>query len=166
MHKQSYSCKRPWRPIGSWDVKDPTLSRQSAHRWRLGCQPYAPAALCSPEIFFCFWYSFLLEAEKPEGLVRPEGSDKLKKSNDLIRNRTRDLPAVCQHFMEPECSLPHSQELSTCPYPELDQSRPQHPILPPQDPCLLLLLLLLFTHLRLGFPSGLLPSGCPMMNLY
>jgi hypothetical protein len=23
-----------WRPIGLWDVKDPTLSRQSAHRWR------------------------------------------------------------------------------------------------------------------------------------
>jgi hypothetical protein len=28
------------------------------------CQPYAPAALGSPEtLFFCFWYSFLLEAE-------------------------------------------------------------------------------------------------------
>jgi hypothetical protein len=24
----------PWRHIGLWDVKDPTLSRQSAHRWR------------------------------------------------------------------------------------------------------------------------------------
>jgi hypothetical protein len=23
--------KRPWRPIGLWDVEDPTLSRQSAH---------------------------------------------------------------------------------------------------------------------------------------
>jgi hypothetical protein len=38
----SWSCKnkvklsrnRPWRPIGLWDVKDPTLSRQSVHRWR------------------------------------------------------------------------------------------------------------------------------------
>jgi hypothetical protein len=28
------SRNRPWRPIGLWDVKDPTLSRQSAHRWR------------------------------------------------------------------------------------------------------------------------------------
>jgi hypothetical protein len=27
------------------DDKDPTMSRQSAHRWRLGCQPYTPAAL-------------------------------------------------------------------------------------------------------------------------
>jgi hypothetical protein len=24
----------PWRPVGLWDVKDLTLSRQSAHRWR------------------------------------------------------------------------------------------------------------------------------------
>jgi hypothetical protein len=31
-----------------------------------------------------------------------------------------------QHFMEPEGSLPSSQELSTCTYPEPDQSSPQH----------------------------------------
>jgi hypothetical protein len=29
--KWSYPCERPWRPIGSWDVEDPTLSRQLAH---------------------------------------------------------------------------------------------------------------------------------------
>jgi hypothetical protein len=28
---KSYPRNRPWRPIGLWDVKDPTLSRQSAH---------------------------------------------------------------------------------------------------------------------------------------
>jgi hypothetical protein len=27
-----------------WDIEDPTLSTQSAHRWRLGCQPCTPAA--------------------------------------------------------------------------------------------------------------------------
>jgi hypothetical protein len=32
--KRSYPRNIPWRPIGLWDVKDPTLSRQSAHRWR------------------------------------------------------------------------------------------------------------------------------------
>jgi hypothetical protein len=60
-----YPCNRPWRPIGLWDVKDPTLSRQSAYRWRQGCQSYAPATLYIPEtlLFLCFWYSFLLEAE-------------------------------------------------------------------------------------------------------
>jgi hypothetical protein len=30
-----------------------------------------------------------------------------------------------QHFMEPEGSLPNSQDLSTCTYPEPDQSSPQ-----------------------------------------
>jgi hypothetical protein len=36
---------------------------------------------------------------------------------------------VSQHFMEP-----NSQELSTCSYPEPDQSSPHHPIPPLQDP--------------------------------
>jgi hypothetical protein len=36
---------------------------------------------------------------------------------------------VSQHFMEPEGSLPSSQELSTCTYSEPDQSSPQHSIL-------------------------------------
>jgi hypothetical protein len=49
----------------------------SAYRWRYGCQPYAPAALFSPETFlFCLWYSFLSETQS---LVRREGSGKLKK---------------------------------------------------------------------------------------
>jgi hypothetical protein len=56
----SYPCNRPWRPVGLWDVEAPTFSRQSAHRWRSGCQPYAPAAHHPQEYF---WYSFLLEAE-------------------------------------------------------------------------------------------------------
>jgi hypothetical protein len=34
-----------------------------------------------------------------------------------------------QQFMEPEASLPPSQEPSTGPYPEPDQSNPYHPIL-------------------------------------
>jgi hypothetical protein len=31
--EKNYPRNRPWRPIGLWDVKGPTLSRQSAHRW-------------------------------------------------------------------------------------------------------------------------------------
>jgi hypothetical protein len=40
-----------------WDVEAPTFSRQSAHRWQWGCQPYAPAALYPDEDF---WHAFLL----------------------------------------------------------------------------------------------------------
>jgi hypothetical protein len=36
--------------------------------------------------------------------------------------------------MEPEGSIPNSQELSTCSYPEPDQSSPHHAIPPLQDP--------------------------------
>jgi hypothetical protein len=35
--------------------------------------------------------------------------------------------------MEPEGSIPNSQELSSCPYPEPDQSSPHNPILSLQD---------------------------------
>jgi hypothetical protein len=38
-------------PIGLWDVENTTFSRQSAHRWRWGRQPYAPAALYPPGRF-------------------------------------------------------------------------------------------------------------------
>jgi hypothetical protein len=54
-----------WQAVeayGLWDVDTPTLSRQSAHRWRWGYQSYAPAALPSSPQEDC-WYSFLLEAE-------------------------------------------------------------------------------------------------------
>jgi hypothetical protein len=50
--------------IGLRDVEAPTFSRQSAHRWRWGCQPYAPAYLYPQEDS---WYSFLLEAESTPG---------------------------------------------------------------------------------------------------
>jgi hypothetical protein len=98
---QSYPRNRLSKPIGLWDVKDPTLSRKSAHRCRQGFQPYAPAALYSPETFFYFWFIFLLETEWSQGLVRLEGLSKLK--NKFIHRigwRTRDLP-VCSIVPEP-----------------------------------------------------------------
>jgi hypothetical protein len=62
--------------------------------------------------------------------------------------------AASQHFIEPEGLLPCSQEPSTGPYPEPDQSNPHHPIL------------ILSTHLHLGLPSGRLPSGFPINIRY
>jgi hypothetical protein len=69
---------------------------------------------------------------------------------------------VSQHFMESEGSITNPQKLSTCSYPEPDQSSPHHPIPPLQDTYILIL----STHLRLGRPSSFFPSGVPTNNLY
>jgi hypothetical protein len=47
------------------DVKDPTVSRQSAHNWRGGCRPYAQAALYYPKTSeYCYFvYISLLHAD-------------------------------------------------------------------------------------------------------
>jgi hypothetical protein len=41
-----------------------------------GGKPYALVMLYSPKQIFCFWYLFLLEAERAPGPVRPEGLGK------------------------------------------------------------------------------------------
>jgi hypothetical protein len=63
--------------------------------------------------------------------------------------------------MEPEGSSPYTQQPATRPYPEPDQSslRPPHPTSRRS-------ILILSSHLRLGLPSGLFPSGFPTKALY
>jgi hypothetical protein len=68
---------------------------------------------------------------------------------------------VSQHFMEPEGSLQHSQELSDCPNPESDQSSSHQPHSIYTRP-----ILMLSTHLRLRIPSCLFPSGFPTNNIH
>jgi hypothetical protein len=76
-----------------WDVEDPILSRQLAHRWWWGCQPYAPAALySSATLFSAFGTHLCYRLSKPQDLVRLEGLGKLKKFN-AIRIWTHDLLA-------------------------------------------------------------------------
>jgi hypothetical protein len=59
--------------------------------------------------------------------------------------------------MEPKGSLPFLQEPSIGRYPEPDQSSLYHPVLPLS----LISISILSTHLWLGLPSGLFPSGVP-----
>jgi hypothetical protein len=71
-----------------WEVEIPTFSRQSANRWRWS-QPYAPAAPYSPVRFLVL--NSVRGWVDPRAMVRLEGLGMLKKSNNLIGNRARDM---------------------------------------------------------------------------
>jgi hypothetical protein len=54
---KSYPHNRPWSAIGL-SAKDPTLSRQSAHRWRYGYSPtHQPHFTPQNHLLLCFRYS-------------------------------------------------------------------------------------------------------------
>jgi hypothetical protein len=61
--------------------------------------------------------------------------------------------------MKPKYSLPCSQQPTIGPYPEPDESSPHI------NAVSLRFILILSSHLRLGLPSGLFPSGSPTNNL-
>jgi hypothetical protein len=105
--KVKLSCNRPWRPIGLWDVEAPIFCRQSAHRWRWGCQSYAPAAIYAPGRFLVLisvrgWID-------PRITMGLKGLGKLKKFNYLIGTPTCDLPA-CSIVPQPT-TLPRAPVL-------------------------------------------------------
>jgi hypothetical protein len=93
---------RPWRPIGLWDVEGLTVSRQSAHRWRYGCQPYAPAALHPPG-----WFLVLISVRgwvDPRAIVRLEGRkipplrDSNLRPSGLYRSASTNYATACPYF--------------------------------------------------------------------
>jgi hypothetical protein len=76
------------------DVEEPPLSRQSVQQWRQGCQPYALAALYSPETFFSASDThFCYRLSNSPGLEQPEGFDELKHFIGLTGPQTHDRPA-------------------------------------------------------------------------
>jgi hypothetical protein len=62
---------------------------------------------------------------------------------------------------EPEGSSPHSQQPANGPCTETVESNPHTP-----NPISLRYILIPSSHLRLGLPSGLVPSGFPTKTLY
>jgi hypothetical protein len=76
--KWSFPCKRPLRPIRLWDVEDPTFSRRPVHKWWQGCQPYVMPILVLISVRISVY---------PWAIVQLDGWGKLKRFNDLIRNR-------------------------------------------------------------------------------
>jgi hypothetical protein len=80
------------------------------------------------------------------------GAEPFLRSRQLCSHST-----TSQHFMEPEGSLLCSQEPPL--FPILSQINPIQSIY-------LQSTLILSTHLRLGLPSGLFPSGFPTIILY
>jgi hypothetical protein len=92
-----------------WDVEAPTFSRQSGHRWRWGCQPYAPAVLHPQEdswipAFLKFWYILLIS----ENLNRIDfKNEKLKSlfiySQEVMKEEAKEYFAkmrdnICMNF--------------------------------------------------------------------
>ena len=103
---------------------------------------------CSHSVTYCIHYItvlMLLCADGIQYIVQPS----------ISQSR------ISPHFMEPEGSLSHSKVPSTFSYPEPARSNPylQHFISWKS-------ILILSSHLNLGLPSGLFPSGFPTKTLY
>jgi hypothetical protein len=78
-----HRVSNPWRPIGLWDVKDSTLSRQLAHRCNFDSLTHQPHFTPQKHYFFFSMFPVLISVR---GLVRPEGLGKFKISPHRVSN--------------------------------------------------------------------------------
>jgi hypothetical protein len=94
-------------PIGLREVKYPTLLRQTANRYRQGCQPYARAALYPqvslflkiPGTHFCYRLS------RPQGHSAASRIRQIKKKKSLRDSNPR---LSCLQHSALTTTLPHS----------------------------------------------------------
>jgi len=83
-----------------------------------------PRQLSSPFTFFSIHQSQLFPTDI---------STLIPWSRVLLEMLTGSHSMNSPSFKKPKGSLPHSQQLATCPYPDPDQSSPCHPIPLPED---------------------------------
>jgi hypothetical protein len=89
-----YPCNRPWRPIGLWEVEDPTFSRQSTHRWGDVVILTRRSPLYPPPPQENFWYFFYVRGWiNPRAISAAGRIRSTEKSIDLTGIRTHDLSA-------------------------------------------------------------------------
>jgi hypothetical protein len=103
---KSYSCSRPWRLIGLWDVDVLTYSRLSAHTWRWGCEAYEQAALYAPGRFLVLisvrgWV-------EPRTILRLQGLGQLKNPTTSLWIEPATFRLVVQCLNKPRYCVPPS----------------------------------------------------------
>jgi hypothetical protein len=90
-------------PTGLWQLQDPTHSRQMAHGWQCGCQPYASASH-PPFIPLRILVLICYRVSRPHSHNESESFWSTEKSTDLSGKQTCNHPA-CSTVSQPTTLL-------------------------------------------------------------